>query len=80
MKMKKISEEKAVAYVVEVEDGTGDTMEFRYPVFEDAFKAYQRGKDNNPKMRMEEVDYRRGKGKRIDIQIKKHYLNLEEAE
>lgn len=75
----KIAEKRVVAYVVEVEDGTGDTMEFRYPVFLDAFNAYQRGKENNPKMRMEEVIYRRGKGKLIDIQIKKHYLNLEEG-
>lgn len=71
--------EKAVAYIVEVEDGTGDTMEFRFPVFLDAVKAYQRGKNNNPKMRMEEVIYRRGKGQLIDIQVKKHYLNLEEG-
>ena len=77
--MKKISEEKVVAYVVEVEDGTGDTMEFRYPVFRDAFKAYQRAKNNNPKMRVEEVIYRPDKGNLIDIQVKKHYLNLEEA-
>lgn len=75
----KITKKRVVAYVVEVEDGTGDTMEFRYPVFPDAFKAYQRGKDHKPKMRMEEVIYHRGKGKLIDIQVKKHYLNLEEA-
>ena len=75
----KIAEEKVVAYIVEVEDGTGDTMEFRYPVFLDAFNAYQRGKKNNPKMRMEEFICRRGKDKLIDIQVKKHYLNLEET-
>ena len=75
----KIAESRIVAYVVEVEDGTGDTMEFRYPVFPDAFKAYQRGKENNPKMRMEEVVYRRGKSKTIDIQVNKRYLNLEEV-
>ena len=72
-------EEKIVAYIVEVEDGTGDTMEFRYPVFLDAVKAYQRAKNNNPKMRMEEFICRRGEDKRIDIQVKKHYLNLEES-
>ena len=75
----KIAESRVVAYIVEVEDGTGDTMEFRYPVFLDAVKAYQRAKNNNPKMRMEGFIYRRGKGKLIDIQVKKHYLNLEEA-
>ena len=75
----KIAERRVVAYVVEVEDGSGGTMEFRYPVFLDALKAYQRGNENNPKIRMEEVIYRRGKGKLIDIQVKKHYLNLEEA-
>ena len=75
----KIAEEKVVAYIVEVEDGTGDTMEFRYPVYREAFNAYQRAKNNNPKMRMEEFICRRGEDKLIDIQVKKHYLNLEEA-
>ena len=72
-------EEKVVAYVVEVEDGTGDTMESRYPTFENAFKAYQKAKNKSPKMRMEEFIYRRGKDKLIDIQVKKHYLNLDGA-
>ena len=74
----KIAEEKIVAYVVEVEDGTGDTMEFRYPTFPDAFKAYQRGKNNNPKMRMEEFIYHR-EGTITDLKVNKRYLNLEEA-
>ena len=65
-KKMKITEEKVVAYIVEVEDGTGGTMEFRYRVFRDAFEAYQRAKNNNPKMRMEEFIYRdTGKKKAI---------------
>ena len=74
----KIAEEKVVAYIVDVEDGTGDTMEFRYPTFENAFKAYQRTKSNNPKMRMEEAIYR-NTGKTADIKVNKYILILEEA-
>ena len=73
-----IAEEKVVAYVVEVEDGTGGTMEFRYKTFLDAFKAYQRVKDNNPKMRMEEFIYHR-EGKTTELKVNKRYLNLKEA-
>lgn len=75
----KITESRLVVYVVEVEDDTGDTMEFRYPVFLDAVNAYQRVKGHVLRLRVEEVIYRRCKGKIIDIQVKKHYLNLEEA-
>ena len=74
----KITEEKVVAYIVEVEDGMGDTMEFRYPSFLDAFKAYQRSKDNNPKMRIEEFIYQR-KGKITELKVNKRYLDLEEV-
>ena len=74
----KITEEKVVAYIVEVEDGVGDTMEFRYPTFENAFKAYQKAKDNNPKMRMEEIIYHR-EGTINELKVNKQYLNLEEA-
>ena len=70
-------EEKIVAYIVEVEDGMGDTMEFRYPTFEEAFKAYQKAKKNKPKMRMEEFIYHR-KGKITELKVNKRYLNLEE--
>lgn len=74
----KIAEEKIVAYVVEVEDGTGGTMEFRYKTFIDAFKAYRRGKNNKPKIRMEEFIYHR-EGKTTGLKVNKRYLNLKEA-
>ena len=74
----KIAEEKIVAYVVEVEDGTGGTTEFRYKTFLDAFKSYRRGKNNNPKIRMEEFIFHR-EGKTTELKVNKRYLNLKEA-